>query len=194
VRTILGSGKPDTVTPGGGPAFFEPGGLSVAGDELFVADTNNHRIVRIHLKTHAWCEVVFEGLSPPRTVVESVAGPIRVEPIAVAADRDIELVVDARLPADGHLNPEALWSIRVSCDGMTIARRTGKSARFPLSALVPATAMRMGSDWIVEVAFAYCTGGESGLCIPQNFAWSVPIKAGSTSTRVMLSASPESFR
>jgi DNA-binding beta-propeller fold protein YncE len=44
VRNFAGTGKSD---PGSGNAigFFEPGGLSLAGDNLYVADTNHHRIV-----------------------------------------------------------------------------------------------------------------------------------------------------
>ena len=42
-RTFVGSGSTDT--------FFEPGGLSFAGDKLYVADTNNHRIQVIDMNS-----------------------------------------------------------------------------------------------------------------------------------------------
>jgi sugar lactone lactonase YvrE len=50
VTTWLGTGRPEpgTVTAIG---FFEPGGLSVAGDTLYVADTNHHRIVAVDIAT-----------------------------------------------------------------------------------------------------------------------------------------------
>ena len=192
VRTILGSGKPETITPGGGPAFFEPGGLCVAGDDMFIADTNNNRIVRIHMKTHGWCEVAIDGLRGPEGLQLQEVKPIRVEPTAVAADRDIELVVDVHLPADSHLNSDAPWSIRVTCDGATLVQRTGRSEAFPLSVSVPAASVRTNYDWIVEAAFAHCTDGRSGLCIPQNLIWSVPIKADGSSARIALSATPDS--
>jgi sugar lactone lactonase YvrE len=49
-KTFAGNGKKD---PGTEDAigFYEPGGLSVAGDILYVADTNHHRILAIDLKT-----------------------------------------------------------------------------------------------------------------------------------------------
>jgi sugar lactone lactonase YvrE len=54
VTKWLGTGKADA---GGESAdaigFYEPGGLSVAGDTLYVADTNHHRIVAVDLKTKA---------------------------------------------------------------------------------------------------------------------------------------------
>ncbi|MDO8629377.1 MAG: hypothetical protein Q7R41_02695, partial [Phycisphaerales bacterium] len=188
-RTLFGTGKAATETTDGGPAFFEPGGVSVAGDELFVADTNNHRVVRINLKTTAWCEVVFDGLSAPRTNESDTPEPIRAEPIAVAAGRDVELVLDVRLPPNAHLHPEAPWSVRVSCDGTTFAQRTGKSEAFPLTVSVSAAAVRTGCDWNIEAAFAYCTGGDKGLCIPCNVAWLVPISLAGTRSRVTLHAS-----
>src|SRR5205823_6009294 len=42
VTTFSGSGDPgDENTP---PRFYQPGGLSLAGTDLYVADTNNHKI------------------------------------------------------------------------------------------------------------------------------------------------------
>lgn len=61
VKTLYGTGKPGRAD-GGKPAFFEPGGLDVAGGRLFVADTNNHRVVVIDIPSGAWSEVQIEGL------------------------------------------------------------------------------------------------------------------------------------
>jgi sugar lactone lactonase YvrE/thiol-disulfide isomerase/thioredoxin len=48
VTTWLGTGKPD---PGDESAigFYEPGGISIAGGTLYVADTNHHRIVAVDI-------------------------------------------------------------------------------------------------------------------------------------------------
>jgi sugar lactone lactonase YvrE len=48
--TIGGTGDKD---PGSEEAigFYEPGGLSVAGNILYIADTNHHRIVSFDIKT-----------------------------------------------------------------------------------------------------------------------------------------------
>ena len=52
VTTWLGTGQhaPGPATAEG-IGFYEPGGLSIAGDTLYVADTNHHRIVAVDLKT-----------------------------------------------------------------------------------------------------------------------------------------------
>lgn len=61
--TFLGtgeSGKDDD------PAQFdEPAGLSVAGNKLYVADTNNHAIRVVDLKTNQVRTLVLDGLTPP---------------------------------------------------------------------------------------------------------------------------------
>jgi hypothetical protein len=54
-----------------GPAkaarFFEPGGLSVAGNTLYIADTNNHAIRTIDLATKDVGTLAITGLTPPVT-------------------------------------------------------------------------------------------------------------------------------
>ena len=60
--TWLGTGdNGDSLSP---VQFDEPSGLSVAGNFLFVADTNNHRIVRVDLESKAAIEFVVDGLEP----------------------------------------------------------------------------------------------------------------------------------
>lgn len=48
VSTWLGTGKPEKGTPDA-IGMFEPGGISVGGDRLYVADTNNHRILTVDI-------------------------------------------------------------------------------------------------------------------------------------------------
>ena len=50
--TLAGTGTPGHTDGKGRKAqFYEPGGVSVAGDAIFVADTNNHVIRRVDAKT-----------------------------------------------------------------------------------------------------------------------------------------------
>ena len=66
VTTLAGTGKPGHVDgPGARAQFFEPGGLSVAGNTLYVADTNNHAIRAIDLETKQVGTLSLDGLSPP---------------------------------------------------------------------------------------------------------------------------------
>jgi DNA-binding beta-propeller fold protein YncE len=63
VKTFSGSGEPgDSDKP---PRFYQPGGLSVSGTNLYVADTNNHKVRVIDLKTGDVKTLTLAGLTPP---------------------------------------------------------------------------------------------------------------------------------
>jgi DNA-binding beta-propeller fold protein YncE len=49
--------------------FNEPGGLSFAGDTLYVADTNGHRIRVVDLRTRAVSTLRLQGVEAPKAVV-----------------------------------------------------------------------------------------------------------------------------
>ncbi len=52
VTTWLGTGKPG-LGMDDKPGLFEPGGLSIAGDTLYITDTNHHRILAVGIPTKA---------------------------------------------------------------------------------------------------------------------------------------------
>ena len=56
VSTVAGLGEPARQREKA-LGLYEPGGLSVAGHDLFIADTNNDRIIHYRLDTGAWKEV-----------------------------------------------------------------------------------------------------------------------------------------
>ncbi len=199
VRTLYGTGAPAVSSPDGGPAFFEPGGLSVAGDDLYVADTNNHRVVRINLLTGDFCEIAFEGLEAPACdgpdAGDAITGRaktlVAAPPVSIAADRDIELILDIKPPEGTHLSPEAPWSIRVTAGGETIVQQTGRSEALPLRVQIPAASTVTGTTWEVTAAFACCTSDDRGLCVPAQLTWSVPVESGGDGVKVTLRAAPD---
>jgi DNA-binding beta-propeller fold protein YncE len=66
VTTIAGTGQAGHVDgPASRAQFYEPGGLSVAGHIVYVADTNNHAIRTIDLQSATVSTLTFEGLAPP---------------------------------------------------------------------------------------------------------------------------------
>jgi len=63
VSTFLGTPESgDSLDP---PRFHEPGGLSVAGGKLYVADTNNHKIKVVDLADRSVRALDLPGLTPP---------------------------------------------------------------------------------------------------------------------------------
>jgi DNA-binding beta-propeller fold protein YncE len=66
VKTLAGTGKAGHADGAAAHAqFFEPGGLSVAGQTLYVADTNNHAIRAIDLETLEVSTMEIQGLTAP---------------------------------------------------------------------------------------------------------------------------------
>lgn len=66
VTTIAGTGRAGHVDgPASRAQFYEPGGISVAGHVVYVADTNNHAIRALDLRASTVATLTFEGLAPP---------------------------------------------------------------------------------------------------------------------------------
>jgi hypothetical protein len=188
VASRLGDGKPGADDGRGGPRFSEPGGLAVAGDELLVADTNNHRVIWADLAGGAWREVAIEGLEPPaRGDAEPEAGE-EAPPATLRRDGGVTLAVDGGLPADAHPNPEAPLTLRVRSQGRTLFQATRTVAEFPVEFALPAAALEPGA-WQVDLSFAYCTEGEQARCVPAQRAWRVAVTvAGGGDARLDLKA------
>ncbi|MEK7348030.1 MAG: thioredoxin-like domain-containing protein [Candidatus Eisenbacteria bacterium] len=181
IRTLHGDGKPGT-DRGDALALFEPGGLHAAGGDLYVADTNNHRVVRVALSIGAWSEVTIEGLEAPVSVVAPsvVAGAagrpgvIAANAARLLANRVTRWNVAVALPAGAHASEEAPASVRVSRGGDVLLQRTLLGASWPLAFELPAQPQG-AADIHVQVSFAYCHEGQ-GVCVPANPAWNVPVR------------------
>ncbi|MFQ5591368.1 MAG: thioredoxin-like domain-containing protein [Phycisphaerae bacterium] len=184
--TLYGTGRPGTATPDGQLAFFEPGGLAAVGDHLFVADTNNHRIIRVDLESHDWCEVAFEGLTPPHRHAGHSVDPIKVAPASISPGIDVELVLDIEIPRQAHLSREAPWSVRVESNGATLSTTTGRTEALPLRVRIPAEAVAGGGMWYVSASFAYCSGSGQHLCVPVELAWLVRVSPGGQTSQLRL--------
>jgi thiol-disulfide isomerase/thioredoxin len=190
VATRLGDGKPGADDGHGGPRFFEPGGLAVAGDELFVADTNNHRVVWADLASGAWREIAIEGLDPPARREQEPAPGEAVPPAILRREGGVTLAVDVGLPAAAHPNPEAPLTLRVRAHGRTLFQATRAVERFPVEFALPSESVEPGA-WRVDLSFAYCTEGEQARCVPAQRAWRVAVTVSDGGqARLGLTSSP----
>ena len=200
VRTLVGTRKPGQAD-GPSPSFYEPGGLSIANGRMYVADTNNHAIRVIDLKTRSTSTLRIKGLEPPVAAVEPAnneAAPNSTEIKSVAqrvkAETEGTLLIDAELPAGYHLNPAAPQRYRVSIEsggrqlmlkqadakGMPAWRDkvltfTSKDLRLPLR--IPFRAMEVGpADLRVQVTLFYCREDNTGTCLIKTLVWRVPVE------------------
>jgi thiol-disulfide isomerase/thioredoxin len=189
-QTFLGDGRSgDGDDP---PRFYEPGGLSIAGETLFVADTNNHRIRVVDLKTAKVQTVAIAGLTPPTpaksTETDDTDGrkPIAVAAQRIAAGKTINFEAVLQIPKGYKLNKLAPMSYRLSAAGSqsliapeSLGLRNeievpddGTTVRFA----VPLASPIGKGELKVTVTYGYCRDGAGGLCKLGILSWLVPIE------------------
>jgi DNA-binding beta-propeller fold protein YncE len=188
--TLFGTGKPGQ-SDGASPSFYEPAGLALANETLYVADTNNHAIRVIDLKTKRASTLRITGLTPPAKnmqALESATGP-NAEEIKVAAQKlrsgaNGFLQIDVELPAGYHLNPLAPQRYKISVDGKNlavdekVAAKATKDLKLPLR--VPLNASAAGSANIrAQVTLFYCREDNTGTCRIKTLVWQVPVEVTS---------------
>ncbi len=180
-KTLAGTGKPGTGTAGGALELFEPAAVAVAGaTEAFIADTNNHRVVRWNPQTGAWKELVIEGLAAPGagTEVPDIAAR-DAGAKTLASGKPIALAITLALPARQHLTDGAPLSLRVTDGARTLHTATlsapaGQGGAPKLAAMVPAGALdgRPGALYFT-VYYTQCGEGLSAVCTPESISWKI---------------------
>jgi hypothetical protein len=186
VRTFAGTGKAGS--DDSPPSFFEPAGLTVAAGKLYVADTNNHAIRTIDMKTGQVATLAIGGLKPPEPpamVVKRPPGGEKLPQTAIrAGNGQVRLRVELELPSGFKLNPIAPLEYLVEVAGASgpVARDgVGKPVRLDKPATqfeigLPVTAAT-GRDTIrVSVDYYYCREGAEGICKAGTVAWIMPLE------------------
>jgi thiol-disulfide isomerase/thioredoxin len=189
VRTLAGTrGGGSTDDP---PQFDEPGGLTVIGDDLYVADTNNHAIRIVNRKTGATRTLSLNDVAPPVRKKTKPRFP-RAEAITVAEQslapsRSVRLAVTIQVPDGFTLGTEAPMPYLVEAptapDALAPEAPTqGGQVEPPASrfvvdiplAKIPAAGDRLSLKFYAS-AFE-CKKGSSGFCRIRNFVWTIPIQ------------------
>ena len=200
VKTLFGSGTPGQAD-GTMASFYEPGGLSVANEKLYVADTNNHAIRVVDLKTKSTATLRIKDLQPPASAANSLTTESDSAPNAeeivlpshqLRAGSDGALHIQVELPAGYHLNPMAPQRYRVSVEkgfpnlsvfamggsGPVVkskeTKQTSKSLKLPL--LVPFTTSAPGEGELkIQLTLFYCREDNTGTCLIKTLVWRAPV-------------------
>lgn len=203
VTTFLGTGKPGT---GLEPVqFAEPAGMTIAGGTMYVADTNNNRIVAVNLSDKRAKEFVIDGLAPPKPItVESADGPqgreVAVEPQKLSATDSMDFVVEFTLPPDYKLNADFPVKCKVLSDGNTglvAADQQNTPLEVTIGAdtvsfKVPAAKKSGTADLVLSLTYGYCRDGKGGLCKIDTVKFKVPVELGAGDAKtVTLKAQPK---
>jgi hypothetical protein len=204
--TLAGTGRPGFEDGGAGEAgFWEPGGISAAGDRLYVADTNNHAIRVVDPKTGEVATLRLYGLMAPGVAAAPGAvdwmQPEEVEApeAAVAPDAEGALAIALDLPAGHHVNPEAPFTVQVEVEGDAVdvaeadRQRMAKAPALPLRLPFRTGPAGRRGRLTVDVTFYYRREDGRGLCLIQPVRWTVPLKTesgGSPEVRLTFAPPP----
>jgi thiol-disulfide isomerase/thioredoxin/sugar lactone lactonase YvrE len=195
VQTFAGTGKAGSEDQPA--AFFEPGGVTAAGGKLYVADTNNHAVRTIDLKSKQVATLAIAGLKPPEPPAKVVKRPTGGEKLPQTAVRvangQVRIQVALELPAGFHLNPIAPLDYLVEVAGASgpVSREgVGKPARIEkptaqFEITIPVTAAT-GKDTIrVSADYYYCREGAEGICKVGNAVWIIPLELSESGAEVV---------
>ena len=202
VSSFAGTGKPGQ-SDGTTPSFYEPGGLTLVGDKLYVADTNNHAIRVVDLKTKQTKTLAITGLQPPQvnqpaTAETSVNEEEIKLPVQKIRSADGSILLNLQLPAGYHLNPSAphRYSVSVSDGSQLIsidsnsAVRTLKNVELPVQ--IPFHVSGQGTAQLnASFSFVYCREDNTGVCRIKTLKWQAPIEVtndAGAATQVILTA------
>ena len=182
VTTFLGTGKAGQ-TDGKTPAFYEPAGLSIADGKLFVADTNNHAIRVVDLKTKETSTLKIEGLTSPVEIKDEVEGlspntkEIKLDVQKVAANSQTSLVFNVKLPEGFHLNLSAPQRYEISvASGKNVKIATAKQKFTKLPLNVPFQTTKVGSAVLqAKMSVYYCREDNTGTCQIKTLVWKIPL-------------------
>lgn len=201
VTTWAGTGKPGTeLSP---VQFAEPAGLAIAGNKLYVADTNNHRLVVVDLASKQATELVIEGLAPPKPITdESASGPadreVALESQKLTIGDGIDFQVDFDLPEGFKLNPLFPVKYKVVADGSLVAadrqnvREEVEADDTGVKFKIPVTRKTGNGTLQISITYGYCREGKGGLCKIDSIAFKVPVELGNGDAKaVVLKASPK---
>ncbi len=160
--------------------FDEPGGMAALGDVLYIADTNNHLIRTIDMRSGAVRTLELKGVDKlARRTMSAFTG--RVVELAPQTLRPGEgkLAIDFRIPAGYHLTTDAPLFVSWSAgEGNSV--RIGKKpeeidfsrAQFPLS--LPA-AFAAGSAVVTVDAVIYYCKDNSSVCMFEKLRVKAPV-------------------
>ncbi len=183
-RTLFGSGKAGYKDgKGRRTEFDEPGGLSVLGDTLYIADTNNYLIRKANLKTDEVTTLQLTGLKKlamhkemddmsPNTVI--TLDPISVKP----GERNLTLNI--LLPKGYHFNEDATSRFIVKTSNASL-KFDGKdqwvinTPKFP-SEVKTTFVEGTNPELLVDVYAFYCEETKQALCLYRSVRYKIPVK------------------
>jgi DNA-binding beta-propeller fold protein YncE/rhodanese-related sulfurtransferase len=177
VTTLAGTGE-HGAADGSPGQLYEPGGLSVAGNDLYIADTNNHLLRRLDRTTGALTTIpVHERAASTEAdeffpALETIPVPVQ----TVAAQTPITLAVAITLPPDHHINAEAPNGQSLRVDGRPVPLPAPSLDRNAFA--VPLGSLAAGTHKArYTLTLYYCRTGNEAACAIRSLQWQLSLHA-----------------
>src|SRR3989339_1507017 len=184
--TFAGDGQPG-FNDGKEPRFYEPGGLSFANNKLYIADTNNHAIRVIDMKTREVNTLQIKGLKMEvsentlQSAIPPFARSVELPLKTLKMGSDIQLTLNINLPKGYHVNPNAPLIYRIDAGSGIQVEQPNREVRLgkpelPIKIPFKTTSEVQSTDVKVSVSFYYCREDNQGACYIDAVIWKLPIK------------------
>ena len=178
VKTFLGSGH--GWRDGSDPLFYEPGGIDVGGNKLYVADTNNHSIRIIDLESGDTNTLVLKGINHFMAAPddEDFAGiVVTLDPMTVGAGSG-KVLLDVEIPKGYKANDLAPYSMewRVDGDVVVLAPNANRSIVEPMFPLEIAATFKEGKGVLTgDLNIFYCEAEKQSICLIEQVRLQAPL-------------------
>jgi DNA-binding beta-propeller fold protein YncE len=184
-KTFLGGEKAGAKNE---PAeFSEPAGLTFVGEKLYIADTNNHLIRVVDLKTNKVSTLELKGLEAPKsTAAGATAGDPKfkdVKPQVVASGEHLQFDVTLQIPAGFKINPEQdpKFKLTAEVDQPLVAKdqlnqgEEIKAEEGKVAIKVPLAAKTGAGKFKLSLTYTFCKDGKGGVCRQKSVSWMIPV-------------------
>ena len=199
LKTVAGTGMAGWRDGAAAQAqFYEPGGLSAAAGQLYVADTNNHRVRVVDLNTLGVTTLPLRGLTPPENVVSIPSGEDDLTEVLRLSEQS--LPASMRTAMRIALHAPAGWQVNAGAPGLLAVTIKGRGAGvpdvyakkilrpMPPELEVPLQMAQAGTVALlrVDLHFVLCRKANQAVCVPRQIAWEVPVRSRSQAVQTEL--------
>ncbi|MBI2845990.1 MAG: redoxin domain-containing protein [Chloroflexi bacterium] len=180
-KTLFGTGEVG-MRDGKQATFNEPGGLSLANDRVYIADTNNHLIRVGDLQSREVSSFEFKDMEKLRKWIvprPATAPTMELAPQTVATGQ-ARLSIGLELPEGHKLTEGAPSKVVLAVENEHIQLPGGESSlvvdmpQFPLH--IPLQLEEGGGKITAEMIIYYCQSGEEALCYFKEARLSLPVQ------------------
>lgn len=205
-RSFLGVRQPGNKSAS--TEFSEPAGLSIAGEKLYIADTNNHRIRVYDFATQQLSTLELTGVQPPAipagsndVPAEIAAANVREQ--SISAVEHLTIQVELQIPEGFKRNQLApvvfqIHPVEKQSEKQTLIAAEDLNVRQEATITdntatikIPLAAKTGKGTYKCVVTYSYCRDGRGGVCKFKTAAWNIPIAIDQKSDQTVISLKVE---